>query len=266
METGKGYLILMLLSYISASLGFWVFLYFISVGYALSILVQGITLLIMFKSSLDLGTIILSLELMFYGFRLGSFLIKRLLNAVYAKNVKDYITDGSDVKLFVKFAIWITVGVEYVTMVSPVYFRLANGDKSDLCAYIGAAVCLLGLFIEAEADRQKYNAKLINPKRFVDTGLYKMVRCPNYLGELIIWLGIFISGFTTLTGFWQWLSAFLGWASITYIMFGGCRRLELRQDKNYGKDPDYQAYKKKTPIILPMVPLYSVSEYQWLKG
>ena len=49
-------------------------------------------------------------------------------------------------------------------------------------------------------------------------------------------------------------------------MVGGARRLEIRQNKNYGHDPEYQAYVKKTPNILPFVPLYSVEKYTFLKG
>ena len=36
---------------------------------------------------------------------------------------------------------------------------------------------------------------------------------------------------------------------------GGARRLELRQDKNYGSDPEYRKYVK---------PLYSVKKYKFL--
>ena len=49
-------------------------------------------------------------------------------------------------------------------------------------------------------------------------------------------------------------------------MFGGARRLELRQNKNYGNDPEYQKYVKSTPILLPFIPLYSVAKYKWLMG
>jgi hypothetical protein len=49
-------------------------------------------------------------------------------------------------------------------------------------------------------------------------------------------------------------------------MFSGARRLELRQNENYGNDPEYQAYVKKTPILLPCVPLYSVVKYKWLQA
>lgn len=50
------------------------------------------------------------------------------------------------------------------------------------------------------------------------------------------------------------------------VMFSGTRRIELRQNINYGSDPEFQAYIKKTPILLPFIPIYSVSKYKWLKG
>ena len=48
------------------------------------------------------------------------------------------------------------------------------------------------------------------------------------------------------------------------VMFSGARRLELRQDKNYGKDPEYQKYVTTVPILVPFIPLYSVKKYKWL--
>ena len=33
-----------------------------------------------------------------------------------------------------------------------------------------------------------------------------------------------------------------------------------------GNNPEYQAYKKRVPILLPFVPIYSVKDYGWLKG
>ena len=75
---------------------------------------------------------------------------------------------------------------------------------------------------------------------------------------------MFVSGVTALNGGWQWCAAILGWVCIVYIMFGGARRLELRQNKNYGADPEYQKYVKTTPILLPFIPLYRVAKYKCL--
>lgn len=49
-------------------------------------------------------------------------------------------------------------------------------------------------------------------------------------------------------------------------MFSGARRLELRQNKNYGNRPEYQEYVRKVPIIIPLVPIYSVVKHKWLVG
>ena len=114
-----------------------------------------------------------------------------------------------------------------------------------------------------KSSYKKNNAKKINPRRFVDTGLYRIVRCPNYLGEMIFWTGVLISGIGAVTG-WQWLVVAIGYIGIIFVMFSGARRLEIRQDKNYGNDPEYQKYVTTVPILLPLIPLYSVKKHKWL--
>lgn len=129
---------------------------------------------------------------------------------------------------------------------------------------VGACVMAFGIVFESASDWQKSKAKAVNPKRFCDTGLFRIVRCPNYLGELIFWTGVLISGLNVLSGAGQWIMALLGYVGIVFVMFSGARRLEIRQNKNYGDDPEYQAYVKSTPIMIPFVPLYSVEKYKFL--
>ena len=128
----------------------------------------------------------------------------------------------------------------------------------------GLIISVAGLVIETLADVQKNAAKKVNPRRFVDTGLYRIVRCPNYFGEMLFWTGVFVGGLPIYQGVVQWLVALLGYVGIIYVMFGGARRLELRQDRTYGADPAYQRYVRATPIMIPFVPLYSVKKYAWL--
>mgnify|MGYP002672403423 CR=1 FL=1 len=99
---------------------------------------------------------------------------------------------------------------------------------------------------------------------WVDTGLYRLVRCPNYLGEMVFWTGVLVSGIGALQGIGQWIMALIGYVGIVFVMFSGARRLEIRQNKNYGKDPEYQQCVKTVPILLPFIPLYSVEKYKWL--
>jgi len=249
---------------IISSIGFKNYVWFISLGYGFSIAGEGILLLCLFGETLSLGTVICSSLFILYGLRLGGYLAFREFGSgSYKKNMKGEIKDGNTVLFGVKVAIWVTCAILYVTQVSGVLYRLQNFAFDNVFVYIGAAVMLLGLSLETAADIQKNNAKKINPKRFVDTGLYKLVRCPNYLGEMIFWTGVVISGIGAVEG-WQWLIVAIGYIGIIFVMFSGARRLEVRQNKNYGNDPEYQKYVKTVPIMVPFIPLYSVEKYKWL--
>ncbi|MBR1693192.1 MAG: DUF1295 domain-containing protein [Lachnospiraceae bacterium] len=267
MSIGMEYLILLAVALVISAIGFYKYVYFISLGYGFAITGIGIAMLVLFRGRLSIGTILLCALFIVYGCRLGGYLLVReIKSASYQATMKKEIKDGSDMKLIAKLSIWISCAFLYTLETAPVFFRLANGGKTDAAAIAGVVIMLCGLLLESASDLQKSKAKKQNPKRFVDTGLFRVVRCPNYLGEVLFWTGVFVSGVNVLNGAIQWLAAAAGWVCIVYIMFGGARRLELRQNRNYGDDPEYQAYVKKTPILLPLVPLYSVAKYKWLVG
>ncbi len=249
-----------------SAIGFYKYVYFISLGYGFSIAGIGTLMLILFRNNLSIGTVICCALLIIYGIRLGGYLlIREIQSSAYNSKMKTEIKDGKTMSFGVKCAIWVTCGLLYTLQVIPIFYRFTNNRRSDVFCYIGAAVMLFGIIFESVADMQKQKSKKANPKRFCDTGLYKLVRCPNYLGEMIFWTGVLISGINILSGF-QWLLALIGYLGIIFVMFSGARRLELRQNRTYGEDPEYQAYVKKVPIMVPFIPLYSVAKYKFLVG
>lgn len=248
-----------------SSIGFKNYVWFISLGYGFSIAGEGLLMLLLNGKGITLGTAICCVLFILYGCRLGGYLAYREFKvASYGKNMKGEIKEGKSVPFGVKLAIWVTCAALYVLQVLPVFYRLHNASGSSAWTYIGAAVMAFGVTFESIADLQKNRAKKINPRRFVDTGLYRIVRCPNYLGEMIFWTGVLISGFGAVRGVGQWILVLLGYFGIIFVMFSGARRLEIRQNKNYGGDPEYQKYVKTVPIMVPFVPLYSVEKYKWL--
>ncbi len=248
-----------------SSIGFKNYVWFISLGYGFSIAAEGLVMLLMYGKGLSAGTLVCCLLFIAYGCRLGGYLAYREFRmASYNKNMKGEIKDGKTVPMGVKIAIWVTCAVLYVTQIAPVFYRLHNGSGTNVFTWIGAAVMLFGVSFESAADIQKNQAKKVNSRRFVDTGLYRIVRCPNYLGEMIFWTGVLISGFGAIQGIGQWIVALTGYIGIIFVMFSGARRLEIRQNKNDGSDPEYQKYVKTVPILVPFIPLYSVEKYKWL--
>ena len=248
-----------------SSIGFKKYIWFISIGYGFAICAIGDLLLTIYGRELGGGLTIALILLVVYGLRLGGYLTYREMKHVsYNKKMKTEIKDSKNMSLIAKIAIWISAAILYVCETSPIIFRIENGAETDGWLVAGMVIMAAGLIIETSADVQKSLAKKVNPGRFVDTGLYRLVRCPNYFGEMTFWTGVLISGIGSNTGAFQWIISLLGYFGIIYVMFGGARRLEIRQNRTYGDDPEYQAYVKKTPIMIPLIPLYSVEKYKWL--
>lgn len=261
----SAFLASLIVAVIVSAIGFKKYVWFISIGYGFSVAAIGLVLLCLFGGEADAGLIIACVLFILYGLRLGGYLtFREVKKASYNNKMKAEIKDGKDMPFVAKCGIWLSAALLYACEVSPVVFRLEAGKGTDGWVIAGIIIMAIGVVTETTADVQKSLSKRENPHRFVDTGLYRIVRCPNYMGEMMFWTGVFITGISSNTGAWQWIAALAGYLGIIYVMFGGARRLEMRQDREYKEDPEYWAYKNKTPIMIPFIPLYSVSKYKWL--
>ncbi|MBQ7064072.1 MAG: DUF1295 domain-containing protein [Firmicutes bacterium] len=243
-------------------MGFYRFVWFMSIGYGISSAGIGLTMLIMALTGKQIGWLYAVQGILFivYGIRLGGFLLVReLKNVRYREKMRQV---GGDVKVpvFVAVFMWIYCGVIYVMQSSGFVYRFFNGDAPTpgVFAYIGCVICLIGLLTEAIADKQKSAQKAENPDMPAMKGLYKLCRCPNYLGEIIFWTGVIISGIGSLKGA-QWIVAAIGYIQIVYVMIAAAKRVEGRHIRNYGEKPEYNAYADSTPILFPFVPWYHLT-------
>ena len=125
---------------------------------------------------------------------------------------------------------------------------------------LGVLGAVFGLILESVADNQKSAQKKEDPNMVATKGLYRIVRCPNYFGEILFWTGVFISGITAYATVGQWITAVIAYICIVFIMFNGAQRLEKRQMKRYGDDEEYNTYADKTPIIIPLLPIYHLNK------
>lgn len=249
-------------SLLLCSMGFYRFVWFMSVGYGISSAGIGLTMLIMALLSGQCSVLYAVQAILFivYGIRLGGFLLYReLRNAKYREKMAQ-VGGNMTVPVFVAFFMWIYCGFIYVIQASGFVYRYYNADAAspNAFAYIGTAVCLAGIIIEAMADKQKGEQKKTAPDMPAMQGLYKLCRCPNYFGEMLFWTGVFISGIGSLQG-WQWLIAVLGWIEIIFVMVSGAKRVEGRHIRNYGDKPEYNAYADSTPLLIPFIPLYHMT-------
>ena len=242
---------------LACSIGFKKFVWFMSIGYGLGIAAGGLAIALIFVKNLNLVSILQIVVLIAYGLRLGLFLLNRERKSASYNKAMQGVSD-STVPMPVMVVMWIFMGALYTMQVSPVFYRLYNGSTDTLVPMIGVIISAIGAILEALADQQKSAQKAKNPDKVAMEGLFKIVRCPNYLGELTMWLGVFVGGLTTYKGLGQWLFAIISLIAICIIMFDGAKRLEKRQYAKHKDDPEYQNYVNTTPIILPGVPLYHI--------
>eukprot|EP00242_Pyramimonas_sp_CCMP2087_P010391 CAMPEP_0198215058 /NCGR_PEP_ID=MMETSP1445-20131203/46608_1 /TAXON_ID=36898 /ORGANISM="Pyramimonas sp., Strain CCMP2087" /LENGTH=373 /DNA_ID=CAMNT_0043890579 /DNA_START=87 /DNA_END=1205 /DNA_ORIENTATION=- len=103
---------------------------------------------------------------------------------------------------------------------------------------IGAAY--LGWAVAAVGDFQKAVAKA-NGVGLVTTGLYSVLRHPNYTGEMLLWTSSFVAGCvsfaampTRTVAHFGWLAlSFLGILGINFVLMQATRGLEKRQRAQY---------------------------------
>ncbi len=263
------FIVLFAVALVITAAGFYKFVYFLSTGYAFSIVGLALAMIIGFWPTLTPPVLLLLLLIALYAARLGIFLVIREYKSGAYRVVLDEASRGyTKIPLFVKIVIWIFCSILYVMQVSPVFFRLRNNLQGVYTVWLAVGIFLVaaGLLIQALADQQKNRAKKEHPNTFCNRGLFKIVRCPNYFGEILVWTGVLVSSLPCLTGWFQMVFALAGYVGIVYVMFGSTRRLELRQNKNYGSDPAYQEYVKTTPVLIPFIPLYSVAKWRWIFG
>jgi steroid 5-alpha reductase family enzyme len=261
-------LIIFIACAVLCAVGFYKFVYFLSIGYGFAIAGGGITVLILtiingWGGDIIWLALLQALLFLAYGIRLSGFLLVReLKNAAYRKTLKEATGNDKKMPVFVLICIWVCVAVLYTAQVSPMLYRYMNGAKDVIIPLVGMIISCFGLILEAAADKQKSAQKKENPDMVAMKGLYKIVRCPNYLGEILFWTGVLVSGITAYSGVGQWLMAIIAYVCIVFIMFNGAQRLEKRQMARYGNDSAYNSYAEKTPIIIPFVPVYHLNKGQ----
>ncbi len=256
--------ILLIITLVITSVGFRRMVYFLNIGYAFSIVAIVAVSVVLFWKNATILILLQSAAILFWGMRLGIFVTRRELSAGYKKERDRIDKQYGGITLPVKFAIWISVSILYLMMVSPLLFSLETATQPTPAhltfQWIGLLLLTGGLVLEGIVDRQKSAFKSKNPSTFCNTGLYSLVRCPNYLGEIIFWIGTWVMGIGFYKTALEWVISLIGMICIVFIMFGSTKRLEKTQISRYGNLPEFQQYSKTTPILFPWLPFYTLQE------
>ncbi len=238
-----------------SALGFLRTDWFISIGYGVSVSALAVWFAWAAPPSVT-GSWLQAGLLCLYGLRLSEYLIARERSASFARELEASKARSAHITSPARLGIWFSVSALYVAMAAPLLFVLLAGDTPLL--WPGVVVMAAGLGLEITADWQKSASKKREPNKFVRRGVYRCCRYPNYLGEILFWLGNVIAGVGAYHTVLSWGVVLVGFICIFLIMLGSARRLELKQGSRYGDDPEYQVWVSQVPVLFPFVPVYSL--------
>ena len=252
----------MIVSLLLCCIGFKRFVWFMSVGYGLSVAGIGVALLVMsiVRGQSSLIYAVQCIVMAAYGIRLGGFvLVRERKNANYRAKLEE-VGGNAKVPVFAEVFIWLYCGFLYIMQSAGPVYRLLNGFSTapNAAAWIGTLISICGAVMEGLADKQKSAQKKTNPNMPAMEGLFRLCRCPNYFGEMLFWTGSLVSGIGALQGA-QWIAALIGWCVIIAVMLSGAKRMETRHIRHYGNDSIYNEYADHTPLLIPFVPLYHMT-------
>jgi steroid 5-alpha reductase family enzyme len=194
--------------------------------------------------------LVVAVSILVWSARLGGYLLYRIV-----KIGQDHRFDDRREKFieFLKFwllqmlAVWVIMlpFSLFLTADKPVVWPWTTGA--------GLAVFLAGWSIEAVSDHQKfmYKSDPAHSGHWMDRGLWRYSRHPNYFGEILVWWGLFTVVAPSLKGF-QWFTV-LGPVTITLLLLfvSGIPLLEKSADVRFGKNPEYREYRRRTSLLIP---------------
>jgi steroid 5-alpha reductase family enzyme len=125
-----------------------------------------------------------------------------------------------------------------------------SGPDLGALDVVGAVAVLAGLAIETVADRQlsRFTRDPVNRGRIMDRGLWRYSRHPNYFGEVVVWLGVWLIALSVPGGWWTVVSPGL----ITFLLLkvSGVPMLERLMEGR----PGWAEYQARTSAFVPLPP------------
>lgn len=198
--------------------------------------------------------LILTIMPVVWAIRLGAYLLRRVMikgkdhrfdsfRHIWWRFGRFWIIQG--------LSIWV-VALPYIVALSSTAEQVDKALQSILLP-IGVIIFIAGFLIETIADAQKFKFRMDtnNNGQFMSEGLFSIVRFPNYTGEIMVWLGVFIACIPVLQGM-EWATIISPiWIIGLLTSLSGIPFLERSNKERYGHLESFQKYKKETKKLLP---------------
>lgn len=126
----------------------------------------------------------------------------------------------------------------------------AFGSELNAFSLIGSGIILVGTALEFFADKQMHAfLKSENRGDVIRSGLWKYSRHPNYLGEILVWVGVYFVLFPAVTEYWY---TFAG--AVLIILLFNFISITLAEKRQLARRAAYSEYRMTTSRLLLLPP------------
>jgi steroid 5-alpha reductase family enzyme len=167
------------------------------------------------------------------------------------KNPKLYwLTNLAGIHLFPTLMVFAGMVPAYIICNSSTDFIAAKGPdtyQNEPLILLGFAICIIATLLELVADEQMRRfKKTAKPGEFIDSGVWKYSRHPNYFGEILFWFGLWVLQMSIELDYWYTSIGFV--AMLCMFLLAS---IPMMEKKNLRSKPGYREYLKTVSVLLP---------------
>ena len=131
----------------------------------------------------------------------------------------------------------------------PVYFGIGQGKGVNILNILQFAICVGAILTESIADRQMdlFRKDKSHKNQYIDQGLWRYSRHPNYFGEVSFWWGIWLMQMGTAPQIW---STVIGPILVTLLFI--FISIPMMEKHILATNPTYSHYQKQVSMLKPM--------------
>jgi steroid 5-alpha reductase family enzyme len=131
----------------------------------------------------------------------------------------------------------------------PAYFGVVQQAELNFFSALSFSVCMAAVLIESVSDRQMdgFKRDRENKNKYIDRGLWRYSRHPNYFGEILFWWGIWLMQISVAPNIWVTVAGPV-MVTLLFVFIS----IPLMEKHMVSSRPVYMEYCQKVPMLWPM--------------
>ena len=132
---------------------------------------------------------------------------------------------------------------------TPAYFGVGQEKKFNFFTGIYFAICMCAVLVQAISDRQMelFKKDRSNKDKYIDRGLWRYSRHPNYFGEILFWWGIWLMQMSVASRIWVTVT---GPVLVTLLFI--FVSIPMMEKHLLASIPAYSNYRRRVSMLKPM--------------